>query len=219
MFTNPTTPNLTDYVTFLYSAVGIPSKNLPSASGTATGGSTTTLVDTSQTWTANQWAGAALYDSTQGLLATVASNTANTLTFSTALATAVAAGDAYLVMNSFIQTTFNVAKEVVNTDISLASPTIYTLAVYNLGADRLLNYAIDQPNQTYFQDLRTKLRLNDPSLGVVAASSDETTSMTSLNPESMKFFTLQDLQTLKTPYGRTYMGFAQSYGSNIWGLT
>jgi hypothetical protein len=118
-----------------------------------------------------------------------------------------------------IPTTLSIAQDIVNEALSCASPHIYTLAVYNLAADRLLNFAIDQPNQTYFQDLRKQFRISDISVGVVASISDEGTSMSVLNPESMKALTLQDLQTLKTHYGRAYMGFAQMYGTNLWGLT
>jgi hypothetical protein len=52
----------------------------------ATGGSTTTLVDNTQNWTVNQWAGYPLYIWTgtgRGQLTTITSNTANTLTFPT----------------------------------------------------------------------------------------------------------------------------------------
>lgn len=64
-------------------------------SGTATSGSTTTLVDTTQTWAVNQWAGAAVIDLTTNLFATCLSNTSNTITFTAAIGTAVAAGHTY----------------------------------------------------------------------------------------------------------------------------
>ena len=31
-------------------------------------------------------------------------------------------------------------------------------------------------------------------------------------------FQLSDLQNLKTPWGRTYLGFAQKYGPSVWGV-
>jgi hypothetical protein len=219
MFTNPTTPNLADYTTFLYGAVGIPTDQLPTASGTATGGSTTTLVDSSKSWAPNQWAGYFVCDLTQGETPLVASNTANTLTFFQAVPQAAAAGDSYLIVPDSIYTSFHVSMETVNEVLNCGSPTLYTLAVYNLAADRLINFANDLPNQTYFRDERKKFRISDVSVGVVSATSDEATSTSLLNPETMKMFTLQDLQTLKTPYGRYYMGIAQDYGSTIWGLT
>lgn len=219
MFTNPTMPNLPDYMAFLYGTVGIPKANLPSATGTATGGSATTLVDSTQSWLVGQWAGSAVLDTTQNAFAWVASNTATTLNFASPLTNPVAANDAYLLMNGFIAITLKVAQEIVNDVLNLASPLLYTLAVYNLAADRLINFAVDQTNQTYFDDQRKNLNIMMPSVGVVSGSSDESTSTSLLNPEAMKTFTLQDLQTLKTFYGRTYMSYAQMYGPDIWGIS
>lgn len=66
--------------------------------GTATGGSTTTLVDTTKTWATNEWAGDMVVIEDKGR-AFVTSNTATTLTFA-ALGTglSVAAGDAYVII-------------------------------------------------------------------------------------------------------------------------
>lgn len=66
--------------------------------GTATAGSTTTLTDTSKTWTTNQFADCrVLIVSGAGATQTavVASNTANTLTFTTPLGVTLAAGSVY----------------------------------------------------------------------------------------------------------------------------
>jgi len=65
------------------------------ASGTATGGTTTTLVDTSQSWTTNQWTNYDLFIGTQLTNVTVTSNTATTLTFG-AIGTAPSAGNSYI---------------------------------------------------------------------------------------------------------------------------
>jgi len=224
MFTNPTTPNASDYISFLYGAVGIKPISLPTVKGTATGGSTTTLTDTSQAWTVNQWGSPFSYDvldTTTGQLSGIASNTSNTLTLSTAFNTAVATGDTYIVMPDIVQTTLSVALDIVNPYLACASSQIYVLAVYNLAADRLINYANDDQfvaNQSYFEDLRAKLKISSFTPGVVTSSSDESTSVGLLNPEALKMLTLNDLQTLKTSYGRTYMGYAQAYGT-LWGLT
>lgn len=118
--------------------------------------------------------------------------------------------------SEIIPTSLQIAVDTVNEQL-LITGVMYVLAVYNLAADRLLNYAIDIPNQTYFKQLRKTLRLNDPTFGVPAAGSDAGTAVSIFNPEVMKNLTLMDLQTLRTPYGREYMGIAQSVGS-IWGL-
>jgi hypothetical protein len=54
--------------------------------------------------------------------------------------------------------------------------------------------------------------------GVIGSSADETTSESLVVPEAMKNLTLQNLQNLKTPYGRQYLYFAQAFGTN-WGLS
>lgn len=225
MATNPTTPNQADYLSFLYRAVGVPAKNLPSVLGTATGGTMSTLVDSTESWTVDQFGVPFAYvclDTTGGQRSAIVSNTSNTLTFAVPLSAAISIGDGYIVMPDVVQTSFAVALEIVNDTLAAVSPSIYTLAVYNLAADALINFADDDSivrNQTYFEDLRAKLRISEVSLGVVSSSSNDVSSTSLLNPEAMKTLTLQDLQALKTPYGRRYMGLAQAYGSNVWGLT
>lgn len=121
--------------------------------------------------------------------------------------------------SSWIQTTFNIAMDVVTETLNAVAPDIYTLAVYNLAADRLLNFAPDQTNQNYFTQKRASYNLLTSVPGIVGGASDQGTSVPLLNPDQMKQFTLLDLQTLKTPFGRTYMGFAQMYGQSLWGLS
>ena len=65
---------------------------------TATGGTTTTIVDTSRSWATNMWAGNTVKNVTSGQTATVLSNTATTLTLSSAI-TATNSGDSYQITN------------------------------------------------------------------------------------------------------------------------
>lgn len=97
--------------------------------------------------------------------------------------------------------------------------TMYDLAVYNLAADNLINYAQDQNGQCYFTDLRKELNINGFVSGIVQSASDESTSVSLVVMEAAKEFTLMNLQQLKTPWGRAYLGIAQSYGPTTWGLT
>jgi hypothetical protein len=113
---------------------------------------------------------------------------------------------------------YNVALEITNLYFAQASPTLYTLAVYNLGGDNLINYAPDQPGSTFFADLRASFTINSFTPGVVSSSSDAGTSTSLLNPDFMKELTLANLQNLKTPYGRRYLSIAQSFGP-LWGLS
>ena len=102
------------------------------------------------------------------------------------------------------------------------SGNLYSLAIYNLGTDYVVNYAPDQVvsgvARTFFSDLRTQLGINTFVPGVVASSGNSPTNQSTLNPEFMKTFTMMDLQTLKTPWGRAYMAIAQQ-SSTIWGVS
>lgn len=102
--------------------------------------------------------------------------------------------------------------------IQQVAPAEYTRAVYNLATDLLINYAPDQVNQTFFQDLRTKFHIANFRAGVVSSTSDESTSVSIEVVESLKNLTVMDLNNLKTPYGQTYIGISQQYGS-IWGIS
>ncbi len=117
----------------------------------------------------------------------------------------------------FIGYAYDVAIALVNPALA-AVPPIYMLAVYNLGGDNLVNFAPDIPPSTFWSDLRASYGTYAFAPGVVTSSSDGGTSTSLLNPEFMKDLTLSNLQNLKSPYGRQYLAFAQSYGG-LWGLT
>lgn len=214
----PTTPNITDYLSFLFGVVSIDAAVFPTVTGTVTAGTTATLSDSTQGWTVNAWVGSVVVDTTQGLTSYVSANSATVLTVAPLFTAAPAAGDAYVVAPAIAQTSLLVATATVNNNLSLVDGNLYTLAVYNLGADRLINYAPDPSGQRYFSGLRARYRITDAALGIVAGGSDQGSSSTYLNPEQMRLFTLADMQNLKTPYGREYLGIAQSYGT-LWGLT
>ena len=120
---------------------------------------------------------------------------------------------------------YNVAKTIVNQALQVvgsadpAYPTIYALAVYNLAGDALVNYAHDVTGSDYFAKLRASLNLGGFVPGVISSSSDESTSQSLVTPEAMQNLTFANLQQLKTPWGRTYISFAQSYGPTVWGIS
>jgi hypothetical protein len=120
--------------------------------------------------------------------------------------------------NPTIEMSYGIAIEIVNIQLADISSNIYTLCVYNLATDNLINFAQDQPGQCYFVDLRASFKINSFVPGVITESHDESTGQSLLNPEFMKNLTMANLQMLKTPYGRNYMGLAQSYGT-LWGST
>jgi hypothetical protein len=105
----------------------------------------------------------------------------------------------------------------------------YDLAVYNLAADLVINWAVDPPNAptsqlpdgtqlAFFERLRYRWGIGNAHFGVVGSISDVSTTTSIEVIEAAKTFTLGNLQNLKTPYGRQYLAIAQSYGT-LWGLT
>ena len=120
---------------------------------------------------------------------------------------------------------YNVALAVVNTDLCAApNPSgvddysIYSLAVYNLGGDRLVNYVQDIPPDTTFADARLKYNVTNFLAGVVQASSDDGTGQTLTVPEAFQNLTIMDLNNIATPWGRQYLAFAQDTGT-LWGIS
>lgn len=128
----------------------------------------------------------------------------------------------------FLVWAFEVAIELVNRRIAQASTIMYIRAVYNLAADNLINYAQDtadappvvgsKPPLPFFANTRARLNINSFVTGVISSTSDEGTSESMVVPEAVRSFTIADLQNLKTPWGRAYIGIAQSVGSD-WGLS
>lgn len=96
--------------------------------------------------------------------------------------------------------------------------SVYARAVYNLGGSNLVNYAQDEPGRTFWTDLRASLQISKFQAGVVSSSGDGGTSVSLLNPEFMREFTLGNLQQIKDPWGRAYLIIAQDYGT-LWGIS
>lgn len=137
----------------------------------------------------------------------------------------------------FIEASYDIALQTVNTSLatlvlpksSKALPTMYALAVYNLATDRLINFAPDQPNadpmpgsnppQKFFAYARKEYNVYGFVSGAVQSTNDNGTGGSFVVPEQLNQLTLADLQNLKTPWGRAYLGIAQSYGPSIWGVT
>jgi hypothetical protein len=117
-----------------------------------------------------------------------------------------------------ITNAFIIAKSSVNCQLACLPGNLYALAIYNLGTDQIINYAMDQTGRTYFKDLRKTYGINLFVPGVTSSSGDASTSQARLNPEFMKNLTFGDLQNLKTPFGRAYLNIAQQTGT-LWGLT
>lgn len=76
-----------------------------------------------------------------------------------------------------------------------------------------------QVTEYFFARLRSLWKLAAFAPGVVASTSDVSTSASLVNQEFFANLRLLDLQLLKTPYGRRYLQLAQAYGPVIWGLS
>lgn len=114
---------------------------------------------------------------------------------------------------------FEVSFNTVLPQICAASPLIYNTAVYNLAGDILINVAPDTAaTPDFFKGLRVQFKVGQFASGVVTNASDEGTSAGVEVIEGLKNLTLDQLENLKTPYGRTYLGIAMKFGT-AWGIT
>lgn len=226
-------PNLLDYSRFLWNIVEVDEDNLPpfSATGTLEANSNVlTLTAVDEDFTVSLVSGAIITDSAKAVPAWPVTVMQKQLsgwpppgevgTYQmSASATVAVTEDAITATNNWVVTTLNVALSIVNRAIACVSSEVYAQAVYNLAADRLINFVPDQPNQTYWQDIRRDMKILSPALGVPTSGSDQGTSGSLLNPDFMRKLTIADLQMLKTPYGRNYIGIAQSFGPELFGLS
>lgn len=121
---------------------------------------------------------------------------------------------------------YQTAAGTVNLALSSVPGLMYSQAVYNLGGDNLANWAPDVPgvdypgtNTPYWTYLRTKYSIDSFAPGVVSSTSDEGTSTTLTVPDVLQQLQLDQLQNLKTPWGRRYLALAQKYGPNAWGIS
>lgn len=120
--------------------------------------------------------------------------------------------------SAVIEYAFKAAHGIVLRQLQGIDPFLYEVAVYNLAASILIQYAPDQPGQTYFADYRAAHGIGIFTPGIIQSSSDSSTSQSWLTQDWMKNLSLADLQNLKNPYGLAYLSIAQAYGT-IWGLT
>lgn len=95
----------------------------------------------------------------------------------------------------------------------------YTLAVYNCATALLFDIAPDQAGQNFFTAKRAEFSLVQPSTGLVSAASDVTTSSTLASPDWAKKLTIDQLNFMRTPWGRSYLQYNQKMGPSVWGLT
>lgn len=118
-----------------------------------------------------------------------------------------------------IEYSYEVAKATVNHFLRCLPRIMYHTAVYNLATDILINVAHDQSGLDFFRDLRKSMGLTQFVAGVISSASDQGTAEALRVPIGFNNLTIADLSNLKTPYGRVYLGIAQSFGPSLWGIS
>ena len=123
---------------------------------------------------------------------------------------------------------YNTAVATVNPAFMCVPGPIYLQMVYNLAGHLLATWAPDVPGQVYirvedvpygfFQYLRKQNNMLGFTTGIVQSSSDEGSSVGLVVPKQAENLTVGQLQLTTTVWGRTYLGYAQDYGTN-WGLS
>ena len=123
---------------------------------------------------------------------------------------------------------YNTAIATVNQAFICVPGPIYLQMVYNLAGHLLVTWQPDVPDMPYvvkdgvsygyFQWIRKENNILGATTGTVTASSDEGSSVTLVVPKQAENLTLAQLQLMTTPWGRYYLGLAQSVGTN-WGIS
>ncbi|HQT24978.1 MAG TPA: hypothetical protein PLK99_00065 [Burkholderiales bacterium] len=221
MFTTPSTVNLPDFCAYAL-AQGVPAADIPS------GGLTLVMVDTQGNLSAVSTSGTVLAG--QLLYGPGIPDGTYIATWTGATGTVQPAPTATVSVSS-AKTSSQWAAWALNMALMVALPGpgngpglvgmagMHVLATYNLGLHQLLKIGQDQPGQTFFSTIRQTYRLGSLVPGPVMASGDQATSETLVVPDFFKTLTLSDLDLLKTPYGRDYLGYAQMYGPTIVGVS
>lgn len=124
-----------------------------------------------------------------------------------------------------IARSFDMAQHYVLREIALLDLGLYARALYCFAADRFLNFAVPvvgAPTNEAGVDCITQARraysLGSFTAGVINSASDNGTAGSITVPEGLKNLSLIDLQALKTPWGREYLGLASSFGP-LWGMS
>ncbi len=96
---------------------------------------------------------------------------------------------------------------------------IYVGATYNLGLHNLIKIAIDEVAQTFFVDQRAAYKMLQFITGSISSSTDGGTSQSFAVSDALQNMTLSGIDLLKTPWGREYLEYAQSYSDGIVGVS
>lgn len=130
-----------------------------------------------------------------------------------------------------IQLCYDIAIKTVRLGFACVAPPVYQMMVYNLGGHYLAQFAQDPsplPDPPFivtdgipygfWSYLRKSTGMNGFVTGLVTASSDEGTSVSLAQPKWADNLTAGQLQLTNSPWGRTYLGWAQDAGT-AWGMS
>ena len=74
-------------------------------------------------------------------------------------------------------------------------------------------------NMAFFASARSLFKLLQLVAGPVQSTGDQGTNTTLVVPDFFKTLTLEDLDLIKTPWGRRYLAYAQKAGPNVFGVS
>lgn len=129
---------------------------------------------------------------------------------------------------------YNTAVAIVNPAFQTVPGPIYFQMVYNLAAHWLATWTpdpspfpgsppkpyivIDDVGYGFWQYLRKQNNMLGFITGTVQSSGDEGTNVSLVVPKQAQNLTLGQLALTTSIWGRTYLGYAQDYGTN-WGIS
>ena len=218
MFTNPTTPNPADFLTFVL-AQGVPSSDFPS--GALSGASVSTSgALTATAFTGTVTTGMALVVSTTQPYFYLTAWDASTLSGTVSPIPSTTLSDVNLsVYTPSLLWALQYAVDHCLKGSGFIPVSTYLLAAYNLGMHQLLKIATDIPGQTFFSGAREQYKLLSFTGGVISSASDQNTASTIAVPDLLKDLNLSNLDLLKTPWGREYLGYAMNFGPYVVGMS
>lgn len=113
---------------------------------------------------------------------------------------------------------FAIALAWVPQQLNAVDPTGYTYTVYDWGVSTMIDRQPDQPDSTFFAQLRTGYRTDNFVAGVVQSAGDQGTSDSLAVGTALSNLSLIDLQRLTDPWGRRALAVLMAMGP-LWGLT
>ena len=218
MWTNPQTPNPSDFLTFVYGQ-GVPQGDFPS--GSLAGVSIDTsgnLTATSSVGTVSAGMAIVLSTSVPYLYLTAWKGSNFSGTVSPAPQTAVS-DQTLSVYTPSLLWAFQYAFDRCPAGSGYIPASAYVPALYNLGMHQLLKIGQDISGQAFFTNARTQYSLLNFIGGIISSASDQNTASTTAVPDLLKNMNLSDLDLVKTPWGREYMAYAMEFGPYVVGMS